>query len=110
MKTTTFALVAVTALSTASFASADAFSIIEDQEVNSVVELNTVNSTFGGSIEIRDFRLGTAGAVLGTVDLNAGANSHVRVNVGKEPLGDVVAVLLDAAGNTVATQKVDIIR
>jgi len=107
MKLTTIAL-ALTATLGATAATADAFTIIPDQEVNSVVELGLVRSITGGTVEIRDFRLGTAGDVLGMTSVSAGANTDVRVNVGQEPLGDVLAVLLDANGNPVAEYKIDV--
>ncbi len=109
MKLTTIAL-ALTATLGATTATADAFSIIPDQEVNSIVELGTVTAMTGGSVEIRDFRLGSAGGILGMASISAGANSDVRVNIGQEPLGDVLAVLLDANGNPVAEYVIDVLR
>lgn len=78
------------------------------QDAKGTIEIDLVRSATDGYVEILDYRLGETGQSFGSEDVNAGANSNVRVPVGPGITGDVIAVLYDAAGNMVASEKIDI--
>lgn len=88
------ALATVTAMSTATLASAsDTFAFGETLSDSSTVDLGTLNVTGAGMVEIYDFRGGEAGKLLGATEIHVGANQDVRVNLGQRPQSSVVAVL-----------------
>ena len=107
MKLTT--IIAATAIAlTAGAASADnSFGFGDRLDNASTLELGTVRSASAGVVEIYDGRNGSLGALLGTQNVAAGANTDVRVNVGHGPDADVIAVL-KINGQVVATQDYDI--
>lgn len=93
------------AMSLGSAASAESyFTCMNPLESKPVLELGEITSDGNGVVEVYDFRLGEQGEMLGTVDVNQGANADVRLNVGMPPLGDVLAVL--TIGGEVVASKV----
>jgi len=104
------ALTALALIATAGTASASNYFGVEmAQDSTSYVPVELVNASGDGIVEIRDFRLGEAGELLGTTDVHAGANHNLKVNIGTRPLGDVIAIL-KVDGQIVATQEIDITR
>lgn len=88
------ALATVTALSTATLASANnSFAFGETLSDSTTVDLGTLNTTGAGMVEIYDFRGGEAGKLLGATEVHAGANQDVRINLNQNPQSTVVAVL-----------------
>lgn len=97
-------------VASASIATAGSSSFISNdgvQEDRSYVEFNTVTSASDAVLEVRDFRLGSVGELLGTAPIHAGANSNVKVRIGADPLGDVIAVI-KSGDQVLATQEVEI--
>ena len=78
----------------------------ETQNRDSVIELDTVRAASDGVVEIYSFHKGEVGALLGSEDVNAGANANVRVGLGKAPVTDVIAQLV-VGGQVVDTQEID---
>lgn len=104
----TFALAAAASVALASTASAN-FSFNDAPITGSTAELGQVTSAAAGVVSIYDNNLGEQGALLGTQEVAAGANYDVRVNLGKRPLNDVVAVLT-VDGQVVDTLELDTAR
>ncbi len=101
-------LAAATVAATATAASADNyFAFGETLENSSTLELGTVRAAADGVVEIRTFNGGVPGALLGTEDVMAGANSDVRVNIGHRHNLDVVAQLV-IDGQVVASKDYDL--
>jgi len=94
MSITTIALAVATVAATASAASADSYFGFGDRLDNaSTLELSQVRAAGNGVVEIYDGRFGDLGTLLGSEEVNAGANKDVRINVGHGPDADVIAVL-----------------
>jgi hypothetical protein len=74
---------------------------------DSNLDLGTITSEGPGVVEVFDYRLGEQGELLGTVDVNQGANSDVRLNIGMPPPGDMLAVLT-VSGEVVASNVYDV--
>ena len=89
----TFALAAAATFALASTASANGFSFTDADVSGSTVELGQVTANSDAVVSLYDFHRGEQGALLGTEEISAGANYDVRVNIGKRPINDVVAVL-----------------
>ncbi|SFR08303.1 hypothetical protein [Poseidonocella sedimentorum] len=98
-------------VASASIATADTsfFSYEGAQSGKSYVTFDSVTADSDAVVEIRDFRLGEVGDLLGTETVHAGANTQVKVRIGEEPLGDVIAIL-KSGDQVLATQEVDINR
>ena len=60
-------------------------------------------------VSLYDYNTGVQGALLGTQNVEAGANYDVRVNIGKAPINDVIAVLT-INGEVVDTAEFDTVR
>ncbi|SHH05047.1 hypothetical protein SAMN05444003_1836 [Cognatiyoonia sediminum] len=102
------ALAAATVAATTTAASADNYFAFGDRlENSSTLELGTIRAAADGVVEIYDGRFGDLGALLGTEEVMAGANSDVRVNVGHGPDADVIAVL-KVDGQIVAQQEYEV--
>lgn len=67
-----------------------------------VLELGSITSDGDGTVDVYDYRLGEQGNLLGSIDVQEGANMDVRLNVGNAPLGDLLATLT-VDGQVVAT-------
>ncbi|EAR52186.1 hypothetical protein OG2516_02079 [Oceanicola granulosus HTCC2516] len=63
------------------------------QQADAVIELGEVVADSAGTVVIYDYNGGEFGEILGSVEVGAGANTDVEVNVGARPLFDVAAVL-----------------
>lgn len=72
-----------------------------------VLELGEITSDGNGVVEVYSHRLGEQGELLGTVNVNRGANTDVRLNVGIPPHGDIL-VLLTIDGEVVARKVYDV--
>lgn len=107
IKFTAFAAAAVATLGTASLADSSYFAFQDTLEDRAVLDIGTVTSAGNGVVEIYDYHGGQIGALLGTEEIHAGANSDVQVSVGVPPRFDVIA-LLKVDGQTVATRDYDI--
>lgn len=96
------------AMSLFSPASAESyFTCMNPLEQDALLELGTITSDGPGVVEVYDYHLGQRGDLLGTVDVNEGANADVRMNIGMPPLGDVLAVLT-IDGEVAATNVYDV--
>lgn len=106
----TIAIAATAAALTATTAAADSFFSYAGQlDRSSTLDLGVVAADADGVVEIYDYRTGEPGALLGTEEVNAGANHNVRVAVGIPPYADVIAVL-KIDGQIVATRDYDVAR
>lgn len=74
-------------------------------DADGTITLDNVRAAGAGYVEIIDYRVGELGDVLGSSKINTDANTDVNAHVGISPLGGVMAVLYDASGNTVASEK-----
>ncbi|MEL6641423.1 MAG: hypothetical protein AAFP98_08950 [Pseudomonadota bacterium] len=101
----TIALAAAATVALASTASAN-FSFNDAPVAGSTAELGQVTAAGNGVVSVYDFNRGVQGALLGTEEVSAGANYDVRVNLGKRPINDVVAVLT-VGGQVVDTLELD---
>lgn len=104
----TIALAAATIAATASAASANnAFPFGESFEQTDVFELSTVTADGAGVVEIYDYHNGVRGALLGSEEVRAGANTNVKIDLGLGANKDVLAVL-SVDGQEVLTKDYDI--
>jgi hypothetical protein len=88
------------------FAAADSsFSLSRVQDDDSIVELGRITSDGDGVVHIYALEAGKMGALIGSEEVHAGANTDVRVPLIDNPKQDAVAVL-EVAGEVVATQEV----
>ena len=103
------ALAAVAAIATTGAASASNYILDIDASADrsSTVQIETVRAEMAGTIEIYDFNGGVQGELLGTTDVNAGANSDVRVNTRGTLVNDVLAVLV-VDGQIVDTLEIEV--
>lgn len=106
-----FAIGLLAAITLGSIASADEsyFTCMSPLQRDASLELGNITAEGAGVVEVYDFRLGEQGELLGTVEVNEGANSDVRLNIGMPPLGDLLAVL-KVDGEVVATNVYDVCR
>ena len=99
-------LAAVVIAASASIASANSGSYLStfapSQERMTQVELGLVVAEANGTVEIRDYRNGQTGKLLGTEAVHAGGNPFVEVEI-TPSFGDAVAIL-KVGGNIVDTQ------
>ena len=96
------------AISVGSAASAESyFTCMNPLDRDSSLELGTITSDGDGIVEVYDYRLGEQGELLGTVEVNEGANANVRLNLTMAPLGDLLAILT-VGGEVVATNVYDV--
>jgi hypothetical protein len=109
MSIKSIALVAATIAGTASVASADSyFQFNETLDDTSVLELGLVRAESAGVVEIYDFSRGEVGVLIGSEEVNMGANSDVRVNAPIRPTDNVIA-LLKIDGETVAQRTYELV-
>jgi hypothetical protein len=105
-KTIAIALAAV--IGTASLATADSYLAIDNSaEAQSFLTLDNVTSDGVGTVEIFDYHNGEIGDLLGTEDVALGANRDVRINFGKTPTRDVIAVLT-VNGQVVEQEEIEL--
>jgi len=103
------ALISAAAAITASGAFANNFFEASNQLDDSTrLSLGTVTTEAAGTVEIYDFSKGTQGALLGTTQVNAGANTDVDVTIGNTTADDVLAVL-KIDGNVVASEDFELV-
>ena len=100
-------LVAAMTLGSAAFADESYFTCMNPLPKDASLELGGITSEGDGIVEVYDYRLGEQGDLLGTVEVNQGANTDVRLNIGMPPLGDMLAVL-KVNGEIVATNVYDV--
>jgi len=105
-KTTAIAVAAIAA--SATIASADVSylsSFAMDQERSGQIELGTVRAANDGVVEVYSFHRGVQGDLLGSTNVNAGANADVDVKIAR-PATDAIAVL-KVNGQIVDTQEIE---
>ena len=107
MKLTTIIAASAIAMTAGAAAADNSFGFGDRLDNASTLELGTVRAASAGVVGIYGGRDGSLGALLGTEQVMAGANTDVRVNVGHGPDADVIAVL-KINGQIVATQDYDI--
>jgi hypothetical protein len=98
-------LAAVVIAASASIASASGSylsTFAPSQERNTEVELGLIVAEANGTVEIRDYRNGQIGKLLGSEAVKAGGNPNVDIEI-TPSFGDAVAVLT-VGGNIVDTQ------
>lgn len=106
--TKTIALALAALVGTASVAAADSYIATgNEQDARSFMTLDNVTADGAGTVEIFDFHTGEIGDLLGSSDVALGANHNVRINLGKTPRRDVVAVLT-VNGQVVEQEKINL--
>lgn len=103
------ALAAIVATAGTAASANSYFEFGETLKSSSVLDLGLIRSETNGIVEIYDDARGEPGKLLGTKNVRAGANSDVRVNIGKRPQQNVIA-LLKIDGEIVAQKQYDIKR
>jgi hypothetical protein len=83
------------------------FACINTITAGSTLDLGTITADADGVVEVYDYHLGQQGDSMGKVDVHAGANPDVRVDVGMPPLGNVLAILT-INGQAAATKVYDV--
>ncbi len=102
-----FALALVATLGAASTASAAFISADKFQDSGSRVELDIVNASAAGFVQITD----RAGNIIGTHDVNAGANADLNISLDATQYQEVVAELfVNGSSSPVADFEVDFSR
>lgn len=109
MKLTILTLLASLAFTSTAQAYQNSFGFGERLDRRSTLSLGTVRAEADGVVEIYDYRYGRPGHLLGTTRVRGGANTDVRVTVGRPPLADVLAVLR-VNGQVVAQKDYDVDR
>ena len=104
----TFTIAALATVALASTAAADGFTFNKGIE-RQTVELGQVTAAGNGIVSLYDYHAGKQGALLGTENVNAGANYDVRITLAAPAVHDVLAVLT-VNGQIVDTQELDNIR
>ena len=92
-KSITLAAIVASAATVASADTSYIFDLNTNREAASTVDLDTIRATSDGVVEIYNFHAGEQGALLGTENVFAGANSDVRVQIGAASNDDLLAVL-----------------
>lgn len=72
-----------------------------------MLDIGLVTSDGQGRVEFYDFHTGTIGALLGTEDINQGANTDVRVST-RYPVNQDVLVVVRVDGEILAEKAFDI--
>lgn len=106
----TLTIAAALTAATATFAVADTSYIVDfDQEraASSSLDIATIRAASDGVVEIYDYHAGSTGALLGSEQVFAGANADTKVNLGRTPIHDVLAVL-KVDGQIVDTLEIDL--
>lgn len=78
------------------------------ESVGMHVTIAVVNADSAGTLMIYDYHVGAQGDLLGETPVNAGANADVRVQLTIRPQGNLLAVLVNEAGDTVAQSVIDL--
>lgn len=73
-------------------------------EPTSVLDFGLITTDAPATLEVYDFAGGDRGELLGTTDLNIGANTDVTVNVGIPPQQDVLAQIRTEDGQVIAVE------
>lgn len=108
LKTTLFA--AVAALTLATTATAESFFSYQNTLSRSTtLRLGQVVSEGAGTVSVYSYHRRQQGALLGSTDVNSGANYNVRVNIRQRPTTELIAILT-VNGRAVASRKYDIER
>lgn len=82
-------------MTTAGVATADSyFGVTGEMEEGTTLTIDNVTAESAGTLDVYDYHTGERGELLASVDLNAGANSDVRVDLDQEPRSDVMAVVM----------------
>jgi len=82
-------------LTTAGMATAETyFGFTGEMDETATLTIDTVTTDSAGVLEVYDYHAGERGDLLATEQLAAGANSDVRVDMGEQPRGDVMAVIV----------------
>lgn len=82
----------------------------KDQRSNSVITLDLVRSAEPAQVELYTRRSGLTGALLGTAPVHAGANNDVRVAMSRDPLGSVLAVIVNREGTILDREIIEFAR
>jgi hypothetical protein len=82
-------------MTTAGVVTADSyFGVTGEMEEGTTLTIDNVTAESAGTLDVYDYHTGERGELLASVDLNAGANSDVRVDLDQEPRSDVMAVVM----------------
>jgi len=74
-------------------------------EVKSVATVDLVRADENATLQVYDFHAGERGDLLGSTNVNAGANSNVKVRLSRSATSDVQYVLVGDNGSTLAVKK-----
>jgi hypothetical protein len=82
-------------LTTAGMATAQSyFGFTGEMDEDATLTIDTVTTDSAGVLEVYDYHTGERGDLLATEQLANGANADVRVDLGEQPRGDVMAVIV----------------
>ncbi|NBD29665.1 MAG: hypothetical protein GVY31_06460 [Alphaproteobacteria bacterium] len=99
---------AAAVMTTAGVATADTyFGLTGVMDEDSSLMIETVTADSAGVLEVYDYHTGELGDLLGSEELNAGANSDVLIDLGAQPRGDVMA-LVKIDGEIAAMAEIDL--
>lgn len=74
-------------------------------EPSSVLEFGLITTDAPATLEVYDYAGGERGELLGTTELDFGANTDVTVNVAIPPQQDVLALIRNDAGEVIASEQ-----
>ncbi|SFJ36806.1 hypothetical protein [Celeribacter neptunius] len=77
------------------------------KDIKSVTTVDLVRADQAGTLEVYNFHNGERGALLGSADVNAGANTDVKVRLSNAPLNKVEYVLVGNNGAELAATDVN---
>lgn len=82
----------------------------KSQSSGSVITLDLVRSVEPAQVELYTRRSGLTGALLGTAPVHAGANNDVRIAMSRDPLGSVLAIIVDREGTILDSEIIEFAR
>lgn len=79
-------------------------------ELKTVANVDLVRAEANSTLQVYDFNNGERGALLGSADVNAGANTDVKVKLSQKAGSDVEFVLVSSNGAPLAVKTADTYR
>ncbi|SDE17909.1 hypothetical protein [Limimaricola pyoseonensis] len=107
MKTSIAFALALALGGTAAAADTNGFALQRHADKSTYLTIDLVRADGDGIVEIVDATAHGLGPVIGSVAVREGANNDLRVQLERQPVRFMTAVLRDASGEIVATQRID---
>ncbi|WP_460275579.1 hypothetical protein [Celeribacter sp. ULVN23_4] len=79
-------------------------------DLKNVASVDLVRADENSTLQVYDFHGGERGALLGSTDVNAGANTDVKVRLSSHPASSVEFVLVGSNGAPLAVKTADTYR